>query len=337
MYRRVLIAFTGLFLAGAVQAATIQEAGPAQTDPGLDCSLRLNGEILPGDAKALIARLDTAIAAIPNYPSHLVNQQIVLCLSSPGGSFIEAVRMAKAIRDRDVTTRVAPGEACLSACAIAFMGGNFNTRSGMGWKASRYLHPTSRLGFHAPALNLPTGEFTRQDVLRAYDVAIEAVGLISREANTLRMPQALLTEMVNHRGQDFFYISTLDHVANFNVQLYGYSVPRLSRQNTPYACMNAWHWHIGTNPLGDTPESFRAFAESFLDAGAGLVEFLPFDGSIYCKHQAVEVGAGTLDSLVLSEWQTLQNARMRGSHPSWIRFPGPTPLADLPAGPLRDF
>lgn len=335
---RGLVSALAALVMAATQAhsAILEESGPVQTDPGIGCSLTLSGEIGRGDADALSARLDALIAGIDNYPSGRPEQQIVLCLQSPGGSFVEAVAMARAIHQRDVTTRVSPGESCLSACAVAFLGGRFNSRSGEGSWPSRYLHPDARLGFHAPALILPEGDFTREDAQRAYDIAIEAVGLISLEARTLGLPQDLLTAMFTHHGEDFFYVTTLDHAAYFDIRLYGYDLPAIRRETTRHACMNAWHWHVGFNVVGETLTDYNNFAVTFADAGNGIQRFSPFDGDMYCRHLTIQTGGGERDNVILSEWPGMENPRVDGVYPGWVRIPGPALLSNLPRGSRRD-
>src|SRR5262245_30641935 len=80
----------------------------------------------------------------------------VLCLNSPGGNFMEGLRIAKYLltvaADHEVTTYVENGAACYSACALIFLAGRFNDRGGETYPA-RFLHVGGRLGFHAPYID----------------------------------------------------------------------------------------------------------------------------------------------------------------------------------------
>jgi hypothetical protein len=216
------------------------------------------------------------------------------------------------------------------------MGGNLDTRSGVGWQPSRYLHPTSRLGFHAPALVLPEGQFSREDVQRAYGVAIEAVGLISEKANKLRIAQPLLTQMFTNVGDSFHYVDTVDGLASYGFQLYGYGIPTMSDAASRSACWNAFRWHYrGNDPL-ESLEDFMAFVGSFRTQ-SGLTAFDPFDGTMLCKHEVQQLGGGDVDRVTESEWNDLRDPHFDRSWPQWIRYPGPMPLNLVAPGTTRDF
>ncbi|WP_417209003.1 hypothetical protein [Antarctobacter sp.] len=338
MYKIFGATLISLMTAGTAHAATIERVGPIQTDPALGCSLKVSGQIQSGDADALLALLQSETAKVDNFPSPRTDSQVVLCLESPGGSFAEAIAMAHVIYDNAVTTRVDPGAECLSACAVAFMGGNLDTRSGQGWKSSRYVHPTSRLGFHAPALVLPEGQFTRDDVQTAYGIAIQAVGMISRDARKLRISQDVLTRMFNHTGEDFHYVQRIDHLNAYGLQLYGYDVPPMSFEATNTACWNAWRWYADLPRETDTLSDFQSFTASFqISRSNGLPEFFPFDGSMFCKHQVQAFGGGNLDRVVQSELTNFADIRLDSYHPQWVRYPGPMPLVDIRPGNQRDF
>jgi len=85
----------------------------------------LEGEIVQGDADRF---LETVRA---------IDLGAVL-LKSPGGNLVEGLLIGRAIRASGFTTGVAPGTACASACALAWLGGE-----------TRYMDPTALVGFHA--------------------------------------------------------------------------------------------------------------------------------------------------------------------------------------------
>ena len=337
MLRVICVVLVAGLAVGRAPAAEITRVGPVQTDPGLGCSYRMSGQILPGDAD----RLEAVITAEMSQRTSVLGleNQIVLCLEGPGGSFLDALAIAEFVFSNDITTRIDPNATRLSACAIAFLGGNYNTYSGEGWRVSRFVHPTSRLGFHAPDLVLPEGQFSREDVGRAYDIAIEAVGLITAQAERLRIPQPLLTQMFNHRGDDFHMVETIDHLATYGILLYGHSPPQLTAETRRYACLNAWRWQLPDAP-SDTLDAFVSYtqnAASFADEPGGVVRFSPFDGYLYCRVEATALGGGTMDLIQASEWQNFQNIRVETVRPQWIRYPGPLPLTRMFLGSNRDF
>jgi hypothetical protein len=89
-----------------------------------------NGEIVPGDARRLLAALAVADADASGSRR--------LYLNSPGGSVNEALEMARVLDRMKVTTVVRTGAACASACAeVLFISGSRNV-----------LEYGALLGFH---------------------------------------------------------------------------------------------------------------------------------------------------------------------------------------------
>ncbi|MEX0405865.1 hypothetical protein ABGN05_09355 [Aquibium sp. LZ166] len=104
-------------------------------------TVSVRGKIDAGDAAKLEAVLKEVITD---------SGSVVVSLDSPGGSLIEGLKMADLIHQNHVATYVGPNVSCVSACAIGFMGGA--RRVGEQTVPDRMLHPTGRLGFHAPVL-----------------------------------------------------------------------------------------------------------------------------------------------------------------------------------------
>ena len=94
-----------------------------------------SGHIVPGDADA-IKKLIT-LEFEQKY--RLVRDLVTLNLNSPGGSLIGGIRLGYALRELAVHTNVGLDQSCLSACALAFLGGDVRTVEG-------------RLGVHAAGL-----------------------------------------------------------------------------------------------------------------------------------------------------------------------------------------
>lgn len=74
--------------------------------------LTATGSIAPGTA----ARLEAELAARGEYVK-------TVSLNSPGGALDDAMAMAKAVRQRGLTTEVADGALCASSCPLLFAGG----------------------------------------------------------------------------------------------------------------------------------------------------------------------------------------------------------------------
>ena len=76
----------------------------------------------------------------------------VVVFDSPGGNVYAGVEIGKIIRMRGFKTWVPAGNLCASACALAWLGGT-----------TRLLGATARVGFHAAATTLATGEKKIED------------------------------------------------------------------------------------------------------------------------------------------------------------------------------
>lgn len=70
----------------------------------------------------------------------------VVCLNSEGGSLREAVELLDYFIENQILTYVNAGDACLSACAVAFLGGSAFYGNGEGTLVlSRSIHPEAVL------------------------------------------------------------------------------------------------------------------------------------------------------------------------------------------------
>jgi hypothetical protein len=140
------VLFATVLTTGAAFSAEITRVGPIQTDPGLGCSYRMSGQILPGDADRLATTLRAEIAQIFNYPDFRTELQIVLCLEGPY-SGLRMVHDGK----RSFQHRLPPmGPLPRPAPPLARL----------SRRLSRLLNPTRRLRspLRIPILNPPTCE-----------------------------------------------------------------------------------------------------------------------------------------------------------------------------------
>lgn len=112
--------------------------------------LRVTGEIVRGDNAKLKALLQEKL---PDFNQHMFNE-VVVSFASDGGDFYEALDISDTIQSFAVATYVASGDRCLSACAIAWLGGARVMLRGLPKWPARYLHTGAIVGFHAPFTEL---------------------------------------------------------------------------------------------------------------------------------------------------------------------------------------
>lgn len=163
---------------------------------GEDTIFMLSGVIEKGDLEKLKAEMDAT-------------WNKVLVLDSPGGSFLEGIRIGKYLQsqfagnDRDFEgVYVLKGHQCLSACALAFTLTATPMTTGL-----RFIETGAELGYHMAFL--PDEKANQLVAVReamdlAYDVTREYTELIQGGIT----PALLLREALSHRSADsFFFLS----------------------------------------------------------------------------------------------------------------------------------
>ncbi len=116
--------------------------------------IALNGEIAEGDSDTLKALIKTA-----NDGGRLVSG---LRLNSPGGSLLEGVKLADVIRYAKISTIVANGANCASACFIVFAAGS---EKFVSYSASVGVHGAS----DTPVRNQVTQQFRWRGLSKSWE------------------------------------------------------------------------------------------------------------------------------------------------------------------------
>ncbi|MDD9730438.1 hypothetical protein PVW46_11005 [Mameliella sp. AT18] len=134
-----LLSLAFLTLAAPTQAADIT----ILNDHPECCHAMLSGQIVDGDTDRLRAILPPGQTV---FDRALIHTR--LCLDSPGGSFPEGLDLATYLGETGISTQVAAQDSCLSACALAFLGGTqFWVEDGLTRNRSRSMHVTATLGY----------------------------------------------------------------------------------------------------------------------------------------------------------------------------------------------
>lgn len=234
------------------------------------CQAKLDGTITSGDTKRLIQFAKNNKLIDPEGDTI----GFALCLNSPGGSLNEAMELARYFKEEVVTTIIDKNDACLSACAVAFMFGTQAAGDFIGSK--RAMHVTSRLGFHRPSLAIPNRQdYTDEQIDKALKVILDSVVNLMVEANYVFfghsqpiMASDLIQLMFKHEGNDFFEIKTVDQVGRWNIEVLGWTPPsQLQLHHVHNACMNLLTWPVGLSA------NYRPFNYG---AGLDLTEYNTF-------------------------------------------------------------
>ena len=193
-----------------VTAATVER----YSDPVMGCSILLSGFITEGDSIKL-----AELAQEMNEEGSFRHR---ICFNSPGGSFVEGVRLAQTIQETmGLGSAIADGHICESACAIAFMAGGWAGGEEDDRSVKPIMHPHSRLGFHAPSIEVQTGQYTELQVKKAWNVAIQAVSEIVNMQKTINyIPANLFFAMLSTSPDSMFYIDTVEKAILYDIAIF---------------------------------------------------------------------------------------------------------------------
>lgn len=217
-----------------------------------DCILRLEGAIEAGDFEKL-KRLSEL--HFPKYTSdELETGKQQLCLNSPGGLINESKLIASYVYEFGIGTVVAENDYCYSACAIVFMMGMARASESEDIYINRKMHYKATIGFHRPYLLINYSiSANARDIELAFDLAYNSVMELLIVANQPSpvlqrpmIPSDLLQKMLEHVGDDFFMIDTVDKAGRWKIDVYGYNEKKLLNQEQAYfACQNSMNWNSG--------------------------------------------------------------------------------------------
>lgn len=310
------------------------------------CNLLLEGEIYPGDADRIIDRIDQ----LQEERGDLIGS--VLCLNSPGGSLLDALRIASGV---SVATRVRAGDECLSSCALIFMSGHvdFDESVPMAW---RVLEPGGLLGFHAPSLGTSLGDLSEEEISSLYNLSLATIAeiastLMTRFAGDIDryFPPSLLAEMLATPPDEMMYIDTVDEAARWNIDVStnwsSASILAMNLLDIARSCEASLRWQAAESAMPLVYRSERSFNAWYVDRDRITYVYNSYEGPIpspFCSFRLPsdhDLPSGWIDSrdeVALDQAQvyvTLGNLEGLGNdesgHRNFALFPPDTALTDL--------
>ncbi|KJC60508.1 hypothetical protein UP10_12935 [Bradyrhizobium sp. LTSPM299] len=214
-----------------------------------DCQLRMDGEIAAGDFDKFRQKLPK------NYPP--IETGPTLCLNSPGGDFVEGLKIADFVSG-GISTSIAAGAACESACGWIFLAGLSRNRAGT--ELSRAIDAHATLSFHAPYIDVGNAAITPGNPatsnslnlkaeIQAYNQAVGEIGrnllALAQKYATLDVsqplvPATLLAEALVKVGNDKLLVNTTGAAIRWSIRVNGYKglVPR-TKADVVRACITA--------------------------------------------------------------------------------------------------
>lgn len=227
---------------------------PKSGDPEEFARFKMTGPISPGDVDRLVALLDQELQDY-YWDTHYVT----LTLDSPGGSFNEALKLMDLLKERQIGTRIQEDASCMSACAVAFMGGS-RVVANM-FRMSRIVEPGGRLGFHAPSLNIGGEAMVPAQLLQnSYESALSAISGILDRRERFEIQTSLVEKIIETPPSEMFIVETVDDFARWDIAVeMDQSNWEPDANDVARMCLNQAMWTYGSG-----------IAESDLNKSSGV-------------------------------------------------------------------
>ena len=211
-------------------------------------TIRLGGAIREGDAgrlREMLARLGTT-------------SPVTVELASPGGDLLEGYRIGGLLKEFAVTAVVRKGDICLSACALAFLGGSARNTAAVG-AAKCNLEIGGKVGFHNFWLN-PDGppgaarDGTSADPvmsrLQGFNDATGGAARLLRYAAEVGMQPNFVGSLMGRPAEELQYIETVGQFLSLGICPIGLPRPTISKaQQAANVCSHSTGWLDVADPL----------------------------------------------------------------------------------------
>lgn len=213
--------------------------------PGMALNrLRITGPFEKGDADRLRALLETLRGRAGRRPD---GSLAVAELSSGGGDILEGVKIGYLFREFDVATLVRRGDRCLSACALAFLGGTARHASPEVIVARR-LEIGGQVGFHNVFLNyqaLKNPETTAAETAarQGFEVALSGASTLVRYAADMGIAPGFVARLLGRPTEHFDYVDSIETFAALGICPTEALMPAIPRERQAInVCNNALGW-----------------------------------------------------------------------------------------------
>ncbi len=235
-----LLVLTLAFIATALNARELHAStivflppsGPQgyflRTDGQESPRLRLTGMIEAGDAEKLreqLIKLQASSSAKPGMPLATIE------LSSLGGNLSEGIRIGELLRSFRVVAVVRRQDVCLSACALALLGGN-TVRTAAAYPSDCNVEIGSKVAFHnffldRSALRDVTHDDPVASRLQGFADARGGAAMLIRYATDMGLPPAFVANLMARPVEEFQYVETIGEFLALNLCPVGLERPAL--------------------------------------------------------------------------------------------------------------
>jgi hypothetical protein len=274
-------------------------------------TVRLTGLIEPGDADRLRKMLEGLRASKTPQPAP-GSPLATIELSSKGGDLHEGLKLGYLFREFGVATMVRAADLCLSACALAFLGGTQGHMPSQAATPSRSLEIGGQVGFHNFSLTSPadlsaTSKDAREGVVRGFNVARGGSAALVHYAAQMGIDMAFVARMIGQPVDVWEYVETDEAFVTLRVCPVGLE----KRPANPAAiaaniCNHATGGLVSVSPLQARPLSPREARRRLLERVRDVAEAASAKGPL--ASQLAAVLASRDDALVESVYVGLRSA-----------------------------
>lgn len=230
----------------------------AGTDTSLT-TIRLTGPFKAGDSEELRQILTRLKAEkVASADRSLATAE----LSSRGGDVFEALKIGYIFREFRIATLVRKGDVCLSACALAFLGGAAG-QSSSDVEPSRTIELGGQVGFHNvalyyEALHASAEGDRRRVVTEGFDLALGGSSMIIRFAVDMDIDPRFVARLLGRPTDQYDYVDTAGQFIRLGVCLSEAPSPPVARERqAANLCNNAIHGPNTASPSQARPLTAR--------------------------------------------------------------------------------
>ena len=274
-------------------------------------TIRLTGLIEQGDAdrlRKILAGLRASKTAQPPHGSPLATIE----LSSKGGDYHEGLKLGYLFREFGVATMVRSSDLCLSACALAFLGGTQGRVPAQIATPSRSLEIGGQVGFHNFSLTSPadlsaTSRDAREGVIRGFNEARGGAAGLVHYAAQMGIDMTFVARMIGQPIEVWEYVDTDEAFVTLGVCPVGLE----KRPSNPAAvaaniCNHATGGLVHASPLQARSLSPREARRRLLERVRDVADAVAAKGPM--ASQLAAVLASRDDALVESVYVGLRSA-----------------------------
>ena len=199
----------------------------------------------------------------------------IISFDSLGGNYNEGIKISRLFTKKFAQTIVESGNSCISACAIAFLGGTYNSESDLGRLRSRSISPSANLAFHAPYLNLDDENFNKKDIESAFDYAINVIVDFITFSKEIRIDPIVAARLMKPQRDKLFSVDNISKLGSVGVALQGeYYVNNFTPSMANNLCLNGWIWErkIPDEEILETLSENEKFA-NYSDSNKRITNF----------------------------------------------------------------